>query len=87
MEEKAQVDNAWLQAYEANRNVQTQYALGRITSDQEVQKVEFCDYASKRLLAKESFFYWDGKWRNVNSESEFGAVTFNRTQIRPVILW
>jgi hypothetical protein len=33
---------------------------------------------------KQQFFFYQGKWRNTNPESELGAITFEESQIRSI---
>lgn len=73
--------------YSVNYDIQKQYAAQEIKPEKE-QNVEFVAYDDRLThLSHERFFFWDGKWRNTNPNSRFGAVVIDENNIRPVLFY
>lgn len=71
------------QEYAVNHELQKLFENAQLP-DVPLYKVKF---VSGSRMTPQQFFFYQSKWRNTDSKSEFGAVTFDEHEIRQVIYW
>ena len=72
--------------YETHYKLQKKFVNGELP-DVLLYEVEFVYARHKALTKKQQFFFCEGKWRNTNSKSELGTLTFDKDEIRPTAYW
>jgi hypothetical protein len=80
------IETEWTEEDERNLTLQKDFVNLRLPETRVIE-IEFRHSLTKAFLAKEQLFFFEGKWRNTDPNSEFSVFTFDENEIESIIYW